>query len=107
MSWDGANLTQLLREGGAGDRASFDQAVVLVYDELRRLARYHLANQRPGHTLQPTDMVHAAYLRLIGRSQPDWQDRAHFFRVAAGLMRQILVDHARTKCASGDWPFAV
>ena len=100
MSLDRSNLTQLLREGSAGDQTSFDQAIQLVYDELRRLARRHLQSQARGHTLQPTDLVHAAYLRLVSRSRPDWRDRAHFFAVAATMMRQILVDHARAKCAS-------
>jgi RNA polymerase sigma factor (TIGR02999 family) len=72
----------------------------LVYNELRRLAGSYLHHQTPGHTLRPTALVHEAYLRLISRSQPDWQDRAHFFSVAATVMRQILVDHARAKCAA-------
>jgi RNA polymerase sigma-70 factor, ECF subfamily len=99
MSPDGADLTQLLQQSRAGDRASMDQVIPLVYTELRRLAGAYLRNQAPGHTLQPTALVHEAYLRLAERSQPDWKDRAHFFSVAATIMRQILVDHARTKCA--------
>src|SRR5262245_9000225 len=72
----------------------------LVYQQLRRLAGKFLRNQARGHTLQPTALVHEAYLRLIQRANPDWQDRAHFFRVAATVMRQILVDHARAKVAA-------
>ena len=71
----------------------------LVYHELRRLAAAYLRNQTTGHTLQPTALVHEAYLRLVDRSQSDWKDRAHFFNIAATIMRQILVDHARAKVA--------
>jgi RNA polymerase sigma factor (TIGR02999 family) len=71
----------------------------VVYDELRRLAGRYLLQQSPGHTLQPTALVHEAYLRLMDRAQPDWRDRVHFFSVAATIMRQVLVDHARTKLA--------
>ncbi len=72
----------------------------LVYRELRRLAGSYLRNQAPGHTFQPTALVHEAYLRLVDGSASDWQDRAHFFNVAATIMRQILVDHARSKVAA-------
>jgi RNA polymerase sigma factor (TIGR02999 family) len=72
----------------------------LVYRELRRLAGSYLRNQAPGHTLQPTALVHEAYLRLVDGSASDWQDRAHFFNVAATIMRQILVDHARSEVAA-------
>jgi RNA polymerase sigma factor (TIGR02999 family) len=72
----------------------------LVYRELRRLAGSYLRNQAPGNTLQPTALVHEAYLRLVDGSASDWQDRAHFFNVAATIMRQILVDHARSKVAA-------
>jgi RNA polymerase sigma-70 factor (ECF subfamily) len=71
----------------------------LVYQELRRLARHYLLLERPGHTLQSTALVHEAYVRLVGQSPPDWKDRTHFFGVAARLMRQILVDHARVNRA--------
>jgi RNA polymerase sigma factor (TIGR02999 family) len=67
----------------------------LVYDELRRLAHHYLQNERHGHTLQSTALVHEAYVRLVGQSPPQWQNRSHFFGVAAHLMRQILVDYAR------------
>jgi RNA polymerase sigma factor (TIGR02999 family) len=90
---------QLLRQSRAGDRAALDQLLPLVYDELRRLAGAFLRMQTPGHSLQATALVHEAYLRLAGQSEPDWQDRAHFLSLTATIMRQILVDHARTKCA--------
>ena len=100
MAPEPPNLTQLLRRGRAGDRLAIDQVMPVVYQELRRLAGSYLRNQNPGHTLQATALVHEAYLRLAERQQPDWQDRAHFFSVAATIMRQILVDHARTRCAA-------
>ena len=69
----------------------------LVYDELRRLARSHLRNERSNHTLQPTALVHEAYLRLIGQHEIDWQNRAHFFGIAARLMREVLIEYARAR----------
>ena len=78
-----------------GDGEALDSLVPLVYGELRRIAQHYLRNERPGHTLQSTALVHEAYVRLIGQNLPEWQNRAHFFAVAAQLMRQILVDHAR------------
>jgi RNA polymerase sigma factor (TIGR02999 family) len=72
----------------------------LVYDELRRLAHHHLRNERPDHTLQSTALVHEAYFRLVGQDLPEWESRAHFFAIAAQLMRQILVDYARRRRAS-------
>ena len=99
MSEKTPTLTQLLQKSREGDRLAFARAVPLVYRELRRLAGNFLRQQGPGHTLQPTALVHEAYLRLVERAHPDWQDRAHFFNVAATVMRQILVDHARAKIA--------
>ncbi len=72
----------------------------LVYDELRRLARYYLSRERSDHTLQSTALVHEAYLRLAGENAPQWQNRAHFFGIAAHIMRQILVEHARGRSAA-------
>jgi RNA polymerase sigma factor (TIGR02999 family) len=89
-------VTQLLQEWRDGRREALDRLVPLVYDELRRRAGARLREERPGHTLAPTALVHEAYLRLVG-ADVDWQDRVHFFAVAARLMRQILVDHARTR----------
>src|SRR2546430_1352843 len=90
-------ITQLLHDWRAGNREALDALIPLVYQELHRLASSYLRGQEPGHTLQTTALLHEAYLRLAGRNQPDWQDRAHFFAVAATIMRQILVDHARTR----------
>jgi RNA polymerase sigma factor (TIGR02999 family) len=88
-------VTELLVRWRDGDREALDALMPLVYAELRRLARNYLQRERPDHTLQSTALVHEAYVRLIGQDVPQWQNRAHFFGVAAQLMRQILVDHAR------------
>lgn len=93
------SLTQLLNEVKAGDKDALDRLVPLAYAELRRLADNYLRRERSDHTLQPTALVHEAYMRLIGQDQPEYRNRAHFFGVAAQLMRQILVDHARTRNA--------
>jgi RNA polymerase sigma factor (TIGR02999 family) len=77
-----------------------DALLPLIYDELRRVAHHHLKNERPNHTLQTTALVHEAYFRLVGQELPQWKNRAHFFAVAAQLMRQILVDYARFHRAS-------
>jgi RNA polymerase sigma factor (TIGR02999 family) len=84
----------------AGERSASDALLPLVYDELRRLAHHHLRNERPHHTLQSTALVNEAYLRLVGQNLPKWESRAHFFAIAAQLMRQILVDYARRHRAS-------
>jgi RNA polymerase sigma factor (TIGR02999 family) len=89
-------VTQLLVQWRAGNQQALNQLMPLVYDELRRLANRYMQSERRGHTLQPTALVNEAYLRLI-ESDVSWQDRAHFFAVAARLMRRLLVDHARTK----------
>jgi RNA polymerase sigma factor (TIGR02999 family) len=89
-------LTRLLARWTQGDEAALEQLVPIVHDELRRLARRHMARERPGHTLQPTALVNEAYLRLVDLKQMQWQDRAHFFAMAARLMRRILVDVARS-----------
>lgn len=95
-----AEVTELLRRWSGGDVAARESLVPLVYDELRRLARYYLASQRSDHTLQSTAIVHEAYLRLAGRDNVHWENRSHFFAVAAQLMRRILVDHARKRNAA-------
>jgi RNA polymerase sigma factor (TIGR02999 family) len=92
-------LTDLLRAWRNGDRAAFDQVVPLIYDELRRIAAFHLRGERPGHTFGPTDLISEAYLRLAGGQALEFKDRAHFFAIASRSMRQILVDHARKRCA--------
>ena len=91
--------TQLLLAWTAGDRRALDQMLPLVYDELHRLASGYLARERPDHTLQPTALVHEAFLRLINQREVDWRNRAQFLGVAAGLMRRILVNHARDRAA--------
>jgi RNA polymerase sigma factor (TIGR02999 family) len=88
-------ITQLLLDWSHGDKAALDQLMPLVYDELRSLANSYLRRERPDHTLQPTALVHEAYLRLIDQQSVQWQNRTHFFGIAAQMMRRILVDHAR------------
>ena len=95
----GPSLTEILGEVKAGDKDAIDRLVPIAYAELRRLADSYLRRERPDHTLQPTALVHEAYVRLVGQDQPDYRNRAHFFGVAAQLMRQILVDHARSRNA--------
>ncbi len=91
-------VTDLLLRWNAGDRGGLDKAVPLVDRELRRIAHRAMRGERPGHTLQTTALVNEAYLRLVDQSRVNWQNRAHFLGVAAGLMREILVDHARRLC---------
>ena len=92
-------VTALLHEFASGDKSALDRLVPLVYPELRRLARGYMSQERPGHTLQPTALVHEAYVRLLKQEQPDYRSRAHFMSVAAQVMRQILIDHARSRDA--------
>jgi RNA polymerase sigma factor (TIGR02999 family) len=91
------NVTQLLLAWNKGDEAALEQLLPLVYQELHRLAGRHLGRERGGHTLQTTALVHEAYLRLVDQKQVQWQNRAHFFAVAAQMMRRILVDYARAR----------
>jgi RNA polymerase sigma factor (TIGR02999 family) len=91
--------TELLIAWGAGDQTARDRMLPLVYDELRRLAAGYLRRERPGHTLQPTALVHEAYVRLIDQRQVDWSNRAQFIGLAAVMMRRILVNHARDRVA--------
>src|SRR5579864_5844493 len=88
-------VTQLLARWRGGDREALDAVVPIVYAELRRMAHNFLQRERCDHTLQSTALVHEAYVRLLGQKLPEWQNRAHFFGVAARLMRQILVEYAR------------
>ena len=94
------DITQLLREWSGGDSSAADRLIPLVYTELRRLADSYMRRERSAHTLQPTALIHDAYLRLVQQNQPEWQSRSHFFRFAAHLMRQVLVDHARSAKAA-------
>jgi RNA polymerase sigma factor (TIGR02999 family) len=92
--------TELLLAWGRGDTSAFDRLVPLVYDELRRLAQRYMRRERADHTLQATALVNEVYLRMIAVNQVQWQNRAHFFAIAARVMRQILVDSARSHRAS-------
>lgn len=93
------DVTHILQEWSAGTNNAHERLMPLVYAELRRLARHYLRKERSGHTLQPTALVHEAYLKLIDQTRVSWQNRAHFYGVAAQLMRRILVDHARAAAA--------
>ncbi len=94
-----SRATSLLRQWSEGNAEALDQLVPIVYKELRRLAHYHLRHERTGHTLQTTALVHEVYLRLCSQDDPRWEDRAHFFAVAARMMRRILVDYSRRRAA--------
>ena len=97
---DSGTVTRLLRAWSAGDRDAINQLMPLVQGELRRQARGYFHREEPGHTLQPTALVNEAYLRLIRQDRVQWQDRAHFFGIAAQIMRRLLVDHARKRHAA-------
>ena len=90
-------ITQLLLDWRDGNKAALDELMPLVYDELHNLAKYYMAGQPAGHTLQTTALVNEAYLRLIDSSRVNWQDRTHFFAISAQLMRRVLVDSARRR----------
>jgi RNA polymerase sigma factor (TIGR02999 family) len=94
-----AEITHLLKAWGRGDSAALDRLTPLVYEQLHRMARGYMRNERPGHTLQATALVNEAYLRLVDTRDLDWTDRAHFFAVCARVMRRILVDAARSRAA--------
>lgn len=91
---DGREVTRLLEDARNGDRESLDRLLPLIYDELRRVAANQLRSERADHTLQPTALVHEAYIRLLEQRDVDWHNRAHFFSIAAEMMRRILVNHA-------------
>jgi RNA polymerase sigma-70 factor (ECF subfamily) len=93
-------VTRLLGDLRAGKKDAEAQLLALLYDDLRRLAASYLRRERPDHTLQPTALVHEAYLRLVDQSEQNWQNRAHFLGICAHIMRQILVDHARKRDAA-------
>jgi len=96
---DGQPITGLLRKFAEGDRDALDRLIPLVYSELQRLAEMYMHSERPGHTLQPTALVHEAYERMLKQEHPDYRSRAHFLGTAAQVMRQILIDHARRRNA--------
>jgi RNA polymerase sigma factor (TIGR02999 family) len=104
-----SEVSQILTRMVAGDRSGIDELAPLVYQELRSIARRLLARERPGHTLQPTELVHEAYIKLAQQDRVDWKGRSHFFAVGAHHMRRILVDHARTKLSAkrGRAPYRV
>jgi RNA polymerase sigma-70 factor (ECF subfamily) len=91
------DVTRLLQRVSAGDRRAVQELLPLVYDELRLLAAARMTRERADHTLQPTALVHEAWLRLVNCGQPQWKDRRHFFRAAAAVMRHVLVDRARQR----------
>ncbi len=95
---DADTVVRLLQEWRAGNEGAYDRLIPVVYDELRRLARAQLGRETPGHSLQPTALVHEAYLRLLS-ADVDWQNRTHFLSVSARVMRRILVEHARARRA--------
>jgi len=96
----GHDVTILLERLRDGDSRALEKLMPVVHAELRRIARAHLRHERPWHTLQATELAHEAYLRLAGHGQHDWRDRVHFFAVASGIMRRILIDHARKRAAA-------
>ena len=97
MGDDATPVTQLLQRWQEGEREALEQITPLIYRELRRIAASHLRRERSGHTLRPTDLLHEAFLHLIQQQDQTWKNRAHFFGVAAHLMRHILVDYARAR----------
>jgi RNA polymerase sigma factor (TIGR02999 family) len=100
MSTPATDITQNLIAYGDGDQAALDVLLPEVYDELRRIAARYLARERPDHTLQPTALVHEAYLRLVDQHSVNWRNRAQFFGLAANMMRRILVNHAEARRAA-------
>lgn len=97
MSDAGLSVTALLQDWSGGDESALEKLTPLVYSALRRVAASYMKRERPGHTLQPTELVHEAFLRLVGQESPDYRNRGHFLAIAAQHMRQILVDHARRR----------
>ena len=95
-----SDVTRILEAAHQGDPAAAEQLLPLVYDELRRLGAHKMANEAAGHTLQPTALVHEAWLRLVGNKNQEWEGRAHFFAAAGEAMRRILIDRARRKRAA-------
>jgi RNA polymerase sigma factor (TIGR02999 family) len=99
MSADSENVTQLLQDWSKGNQRALEELLPLIYNELRQLAHNFLYRERPGHTLQTTALVHEAYLKLIDQKDARWQNRSHFFAIAAQAMRRILIDSARRHAA--------
>jgi RNA polymerase sigma factor (TIGR02999 family) len=95
-----SDITELLQRWSAGDRDALDRVLPLVYQELRQIAARQLRHEADGHSLDPTDLVHALYLQLVDQRRATWANRAHFYGVVSGMMRRILVDHARARLAA-------
>ena len=100
MSSGSADISRLLIAWGAGDQTALERLTPLIYDELRRMARRHMRNERPGNTLQTTALVHEAYLRLVDAKSAERKDRAQFFALSSQIMRRILVDAARARASA-------
>lgn len=96
---DRADITLLLRAAASGERQDLDALMAAIYDDMRRLALSHMRSERDDHTLQPTALVHEAYVKLVDQRNTDWKDRLHFFAVASRIIRRILIDHARERGA--------
>jgi RNA polymerase sigma factor (TIGR02999 family) len=92
-----AQVTRLLRNWSNGDHGAFETLAPLIVGELRKIARFHMAKENPGHTLQPTALVNEAYLKLVDVGNADWKDRKHFYAAASKIMRELLIDYARKK----------
>jgi len=99
MSDSHADITLLLHAAASGDRRDVDGLMMAIYDDMRRLAVGHMRGERKDHTLQPTALVHEAYVKLVDQQKTDWKDRLHFFAVASRIIRRILIDHARARQA--------
>lgn len=99
MSDSPANITMLLHAAASGDQRDLDALMAAIYQDMRRLAVAHMNDERASHTLQPTALVHEAYVKLVDQHQRDWKNRVHFFAVAARIIRRILIDHARERQA--------
>jgi len=97
MAIESTEITQYLQDWRNGNASALDEILPLVYGELRKIAHRYRAKERGGHTLQTTEIINEAYLKLLNQKENDWQDRAHFFAVASRVMRNLLVDYARTK----------
>ena len=97
MATESTQITQYLQDWRNGNASALDEILPVVYDELRKIARRYRAKERGEHTLQTTEIINEAYLKLLNQKENDWQDRAHFFAVASRVMRNLLVDYARTK----------
>ena len=97
MTTPAVGITQLLFDWRSGNQSALEKLITFVYDDLRRVAKRYLRGERQGHTLQTEALVNETYLRLLGQQGTDWQDRAHFFAVAARIMRHLLIDHSRTR----------